>query len=119
MKTWRSSKTSGLVSSKSKFTMAPCPRKTLKIWFSTLFNEAHDLRRMVAPESQLHQQRDLEKLKALVQRTNALIPQIPKLDRTQLDEDMITCLKAIVWQPSPNTKKVKPALNVDDLDDTP
>ncbi|TBU42438.1 hypothetical protein BD309DRAFT_866309 [Dichomitus squalens] len=79
------------------------------------FKVAVALDQALAPASELHKRRDLDKLKAHVSEVEALMRSLPTAINGKWESDMQIALRGIVQVAKPPVKQSKPDLNVEDL----
>ncbi|TBU23105.1 hypothetical protein BD311DRAFT_674657 [Dichomitus squalens] len=79
------------------------------------FKVAMALFQALAPASEVHKRRDLDKLKAHVSEVEALMRSLPAAITGKWESDMQIALRGIVQVAKPPVKQSKPDLNVEDL----
>jgi hypothetical protein len=80
-----------------------------------LQKELKDLREKLKPQSELHRQRDIQKLRKCTMQVQAIVGRLPTGGHRPLQDDLRIAVKGIVEERRPK-KKEKPELCVDDID---
>ena len=75
------------------------------------------LHQTLAPSSDLHVARDLDRLKAYAREADTLMRSLPTAKTLEWEKDMKIALRGIVEVKKVPVKPPKPELNVEDLED--
>ncbi|KAI1785420.1 hypothetical protein LXA43DRAFT_132940 [Ganoderma leucocontextum] len=81
------------------------------------FKDAMQLHQSLGPTSDLHETRDLDKLRACALEAETLMRSLPTAKTLDWEKDMKIALRGIVEVKKVPMKQPKPALNVEDLED--